>query len=77
MNILFQAFCPDCRRTVTARFLPGSLEALQKNQADIEVTHAGHLLASTHRWNLRPQDRANLSRRIAERLRPYDVAFGS
>jgi hypothetical protein len=35
VNIQLQAYCPDCQRTVTAFLLSGSLEQLQKNDADV------------------------------------------
>jgi len=69
VNIKFQAYCPDCMKTVVAFLLPGSLERLQKNEPDVEV---GHYTSSTHvrahKWILVNQrDRDDLRTRLAER----------
>ena len=69
VNVEFQAYCPDCMKTVVAFLLPGSLERLQKNELDVEV---GHYMSNTHvrahKWILvNHQDRDDLRRRLAER----------
>ena len=70
MNIQLQAYCPDCERTVTAFLLSGSLEKLQKNEADVEVIHSTTKAGiGAHRWKLvNPRDRDDLRKRLAERL---------
>jgi len=62
MNIQFQAYCPDCKKTVAA---------LQKNEAAVEVGHSTKrkVRIGDHRWILaNPRDRDYLRKRIAERL---------
>jgi hypothetical protein len=69
VNIQFQGYCPDCKKTVAAFLLNGSLEKLQQNQADVEVGHSttkGHIGA--HKWILVNQrDRDSLRKRTDER----------
>jgi hypothetical protein len=70
VNIQFEVYCPDCKKTVAAFLLSGSLEKLQKNEADVEVGHSTtKARIGAHRWILvNPRDRDNLRKRFAERL---------
>jgi hypothetical protein len=67
MNISFQARCPNCKKTVTAAILRGSLEKLQADEGDVEVGHpTDDPHVGDHTWKLDPQSIDNLRKKIAE-----------
>jgi hypothetical protein len=67
MNITFNAYCPLCRKTVSAALVRGSLEELQQGAGQVQVGHpTDDPTVGDHNWMLDAQSAANLRKQIDE-----------